>query len=69
MRTSIPRMETEHFIGVTEAAELLDIHPQTLYRWCEKGWITYYKSTPRSPRRFKREDVLALLEPIERTSA
>jgi excisionase family DNA binding protein len=59
----------EHTLTVAEAAALLDIHPHTLYRWCENGWITFIKPTPRSPRRFRREDVLALLEPIESTAS
>ena len=56
-------------LSVAEAAKLLDIHPGTLYRWCESGAITYIKPTARSPRRFRREDVLALLEPIQRTAS
>jgi len=52
---------------MSEAADLLDIHVTTLYRWCEDGLITYIKSTPASPRRFRREDVEALLRPVERS--
>lgn len=50
-------------LSVGEVAELFDVHPQTVYRWCEQGAIPYIQVTPRSPRRFRREDILALLEP------
>jgi excisionase family DNA binding protein len=53
-------------LSMSEAAALLGIHVVTLYRWCEQGDIAYIKSTPRSPRRFRREDVLELLEPTPR---
>jgi excisionase family DNA binding protein len=56
-------------LSVGEAAALCGVHPQTVYRWCEEGLIAYVQVTPRSPRRFRRADVLALLEPKVRRAA
>lgn len=56
-------MEPSRLLSVSQVAELLDVHPQTVYRWCENGLLTYVQMTPRSPRRFRQADVLALLEP------
>lgn len=56
-------MAQNDLLGVREAADILGVHPQTLYRWCEEGLIAYVQMTPRSRRRFRRTDVLALLEP------
>ena len=50
-----------------EASRLLNIHSNTLRRWSEQGLITAYRVGPRGDRRYKREDIAALL--IEKTVA
>jgi excisionase family DNA binding protein len=44
-----------------EACQILHIHGNTLRRWSEKRLIMAYRIGPRDNRRFKREDVIALL--------
>ena len=44
-----------------EACRILCIHSNTLRRWSEQGIITAYRIGPRGDRRFRREDVAALL--------
>ena len=48
-----------------EACRILCIHANTLRRWNEEGIIQAYRIGPRGDRRFRREDIAALL--IERT--
>lgn len=44
-----------------EACRILCVHSNTLRRWSERGIIVAYRIGPRGDRRFKREDVIALL--------
>lgn len=48
-----------------EACRILSIHTNTLRRWSEQGLVKAYRVGPRGDRRFKREDIAALL--IEKT--
>jgi excisionase family DNA binding protein len=48
-----------------EACRILCIHANTLRRWSEQGIVKSYRVGPRGDRRFKREDIAALL--IEKT--
>jgi len=49
-----------------EACRILCIHGNTLRRWCEQGVIVSYRIGPRGDRRFRREDIAALLVAINR---
>ncbi|WP_164861511.1 MerR family transcriptional regulator [Microbacterium sp. CPCC 204701] len=51
----------DDLIRIGEAARLLNVHPQTLRYWGAKGWITAGR-TPGGERRFRRSDVLRLIE-------
>jgi excisionase family DNA binding protein len=44
-----------------EACQILYVHCNTLRRWTERGLITAYRIGPRGDRRYRREDVDALL--------
>ena len=48
-----------------EACRILCIHSNTLRRWSEQGIVKTYRLGPRGDRRFRREDIAALL--IEKT--
>jgi excisionase family DNA binding protein len=48
-------------LTTAEAAKILHIHGNTLRRWNNQGIIMSYRIGPRSDRRFKQEDVIALL--------
>ena len=47
----------EGMLTVSEVAQLLHIHPNTLRRWSNEGRLNAFRITPRGDRRFKRQDV------------
>lgn len=54
-------MSSEPFdLGITEAAQLVGVHPDTLRAWVDRGTLVAL-ITPGGHRRFRRSDVLALL--------
>lgn len=55
-------VEEQIWYTVKEACEYLRISKPTLYRYCKDGLLAYY-SLPGGGRRFKKEDLDALLEP------
>jgi excisionase family DNA binding protein len=65
MRT---RQGNSEMLSTSEAAQLLNIHPNTLRQWAGKGLLTAYRLGSRGDRRFKREDVITLLKPDSRKS-
>jgi len=48
-------------LTASDVAQLLGLHPNTVRRWSEKGILKSYRIGPRGDRRFRREDVDALL--------
>jgi len=52
-------------LTIREASRLLNVHSNTLRRWSEQGIIRAYRIGPRGDRRFKKDEVTALL--MERT--
>lgn len=52
----------DDLLGVGAAAELLQVSTQTVRRWAESGDLVSIR-TPGNQRRFRRSDVLALLQP------
>ena len=44
-----------------EASKILNVHGNTLRRWNKQGIIKSYRIGPSGGRRFKREDVIALI--------
>jgi excisionase family DNA binding protein len=48
-----------------EACRILCIHANTLRRWSAQGIVKMYRVGPRGDRRFRRDDIAALL--IEKT--
>jgi excisionase family DNA binding protein len=65
MRT---RRGNSEMLTTSEAAQLLNIHPNTLRQWAGKGLLTVYRLGTRGDRRFKREDVATLLKPDNQKS-
>lgn len=52
--------DPETIVGASEAAELLGIHPATLYRWGDEGRVTYQEIAGSRYRRYKVRDLLPL---------
>jgi excisionase family DNA binding protein len=46
----------------SEAARYLKVTRQTIYRWCDEGRLKFYELESGGGRRFKREDLDALLK-------
>jgi excisionase family DNA binding protein len=53
--------KANHMLTTGEACRILYVHCNTLRRWGERGLIPVYRVGPRGDRRYRREDVEALL--------
>lgn len=51
--------------GVSEAAELLGVHTNTLRRWSSRGLLKAYRIGPRGDRRFRQEDLDAFVASLD----
>lgn len=49
-------------LTLKQACELLNCHPNTLRAWDEKGYLIALRSGTRRDNRYRREDVMKLLE-------
>jgi len=49
-------------LKLSEAAELLNVHPNTLRKWDKKGILKAVRFGERGDRRYKKEDVLRLID-------
>ena len=49
-------------LTLKQACELLNCHPNTLRAWDEKGYLVAVRFGTRRDRRYRREDVMKLLE-------
>jgi len=47
----------EGMLTVSEVAQLLHVHPNTLRRWTNEGRLNAFRITPRGDRRFKKQEV------------
>lgn len=54
--------ELPEYLTITQVAELLQVHPNTLRNWDKNGTLKAIRIGVRKVRRYKREDVLRLLE-------
>ncbi len=46
-----------NLLTIKQVSALLNIHPNTLRRWCEEGRIPVLRVSARGDRRFRREDI------------
>ena len=69
-RKSVPeRVKVpSNMLRTGEACRILCIHSNTLRRWSEQGMVKAYRVGPRGDRRFRRDDVAALLVEVTRHS-
>jgi len=56
-----PRNEPDALLTAAEAAELLNVHTNTIRHWSNKGILEGYFLGPRGDRRFRRRDIEKLL--------
>jgi len=55
-------MKKSKLLKLSEAAELLNVHRNTLRKWDKKGILVAIRFGERRDRRYKKEDVLKLME-------
>ncbi len=53
-----------NLLTIKQVSELLNIHPNTLRRWCEEGKIPVVRVTTRGDRRFRKEDIQHYLDSL-----
>ena len=49
-------------LTIREVSQILHVHSNTLRRWSDQGIIRAYRIGPRGDRRFKREDIVSILQ-------
>jgi len=49
--------KVESMLTTTEVSRLLNVHPNTLRRWSNKGIIKTYRIGSRADRRFRQDDI------------
>lgn len=60
-------LEDKEWLSLTEASDLLQVHPTTLRRWADSGAIPHLR-TPGGHRRFRRADLAAWLQGAQATA-
>jgi excisionase family DNA binding protein len=50
------------YLTLTQACELLQVHPNTLRSWDKKGVLKAHRLGVRGIRRYKREDLIRFME-------
>jgi excisionase family DNA binding protein len=53
--------DSDKMLTVSEVAELLHVHPNTLRRWSDEGKIISYCITTRGDRRYRKSDIDSFL--------
>ncbi len=54
-------IQLEPLLTVSEVAELLHIHTNTVRRWADKGYLNAYRVNYRGDRRFKRAEIIMIM--------
>lgn len=52
----------KNLLKLSEAAELLNVHPNTLRQWDKKGILKAIRFGVRKDRRYRKEDILKFLK-------
>ncbi len=53
--------KNDKLIKLSEAAELLNVHPNTLRKWDKKGILKAVRFGERGDRRYRKEDITKLV--------
>jgi excisionase family DNA binding protein len=51
-------------LTTSEASLILNIHENTLRRWCDEGKLKYYRISIRGDRRFVIDDIISMSQKI-----
>ena len=57
-----PMEKLPRYLTITQASQLLQVHPNTLRNWDKKGALKPIRIGIRGLRRYKREELLAYLK-------
>jgi excisionase family DNA binding protein len=57
-----PQYTPENFLTIHQVSVLLNVHPNTLRRWCDEGKMPFVRISSRGDRRFRLTDVQTYLE-------
>lgn len=60
-RTGTESIELPELLTIREVCQLLHVHGNTVRRWSDHGIIKAYRIGPSNHRRFKAEDIAALV--------
>lgn len=55
------KKKSGEMLTTSEVAEILNVHPNTVRRWCSQGLLKAYRLGPRGDRRFRSADLDSLL--------
>ena len=62
------KMTNPKLLTTRQAAEILNVHENTIRRWSEKGIIKPFRIGPRADRRFTESEIFALNNRIHQQS-
>ena len=51
----------KNLLKISEAAKLLNVHPNTLRKWDKKGILIAVRFGERKDRRYRKEDIMKLV--------
>ena len=54
--------EKDEIITLAEASEILGVHPNTLRKWDNKGFLKAIRYGTRKDRRYRKSDIIKLLK-------
>ena len=61
LKDSVSEQEMPELLSLKEACEILKCHPNTLRQWDKKGILVAVRFGERRDRRYRKEDILKLL--------
>ena len=59
---NVIKADPQALLTVAEACKILNVHPNTMREWSNKGLIPSYRIGQRQDRRFVTQDILDFLE-------
>lgn len=63
---SVTRAEPQALLTVGEACKILNVHPNTLREWSNRGLIPSYRIGQRRDRRFVMQDIVDFLKGVSK---